>query len=46
VSAFTVRKASSAWGRALAAIERDRPEYLLVYRQDRIGHAAESAVCR
>ena len=37
VSAYTARKSTSAWGRALATIERERPDYLLVYRQDRIG---------
>lgn len=37
VSAYKVRKATSAWGHTLSAILRDRPDYLLVYRQDRIG---------
>lgn len=37
VSAYTARKSTSAWHRALVAIERDRPDYLLVFKQDRIG---------
>jgi site-specific DNA recombinase len=37
VSAFTKRKASSDWGRALAYIREHRPDYLLVYKQDRVG---------
>lgn len=37
VSAYKERRATSAWARALAVIERDRPRYMLVYRQDRIG---------
>lgn len=37
VSAFTERKANTGWGQTLASLERDRPTYLLVYKQDRIG---------
>ena len=37
VSAFTERKASTGWGKTLASLEHDRPDYLLVYKQDRIG---------
>jgi len=37
VSAWKKRKAATEWGRALAAIERDRPDYLLVYKTDRLG---------
>lgn len=37
VSAYTTRKADSAWAKVLTTIQQERPEYLLVYRQDRIG---------
>jgi site-specific DNA recombinase len=37
VSAFKKRKTSSGWGRALSYISEHRPEYLLVYKQDRVG---------
>jgi len=37
VSAFTKRKAATEWGRALKAIETDRPDYFLVFKMDRLG---------
>jgi len=37
VSAWKQRKAATDWGRALLAVERDKPDYLLVYKSDRLG---------
>ena len=37
LSAFSKRKPVTGWGRALTAIERDRPNFLLVFKTDRLG---------
>jgi site-specific DNA recombinase len=37
LSAWSKRKSATEWGKALRAIEQDKPDYLLVFKMDRLG---------